>query len=52
MIRTFAASSLHHAIETVNLEDQKALNEKVYSIYSGPEFEHYRKKILVQLYKT
>ena len=32
MVRILAASSLHHAIETVNTEEQRALNEKVYSI--------------------
>ena len=32
MVRILAASSLHHAIETVNSEQQKAINEKVYSI--------------------
>ena len=32
MVRSLAASSLHHAIETVNSEQQKAINEKVYSI--------------------
>ena len=32
MARIFAASSLHHAIETINTDGQKALNEKVYSI--------------------
>ena len=32
MVRILAASSLHHAIETVNPYKQKALKEKVYSI--------------------
>ena len=32
MVRILAASSLHHAIETVDSEQQKAINEKVYSI--------------------
>ena len=32
MVRILAASSLHHAIETVDSEQQKAFNEKVYSI--------------------
>ena len=32
MVRILAASSLHHAIETVNPENQTAIEEKVYSI--------------------
>ena len=32
MVRILAASSLHHAIETVTPENQKALKDKVYSI--------------------
>ena len=32
MVRILAASSLQHAIETVKPEDQKLVNEKVYSI--------------------
>ena len=32
MVRILAASSLYHAIQTINPEGQKALNEKVYSI--------------------
>ena len=32
MVRILAASSLHHAIETINTDGQKTLNEKVYSI--------------------
>ena len=32
MVRILAASSLHHAIETVNPENQAAIIEKVYSI--------------------
>ena len=32
MVQILAASSLHHAIETINPDSQKALNEKVYSI--------------------
>ena len=32
MVRILAASFLHHAIETVDSEQQKAINEKVYSI--------------------
>ena len=32
MVRILAASSLHHAIETVNPENQTAIKEKVYSI--------------------
>ena len=32
MVRILAASSLHHAIETVKAEDQKLAKEKVYSI--------------------
>ena len=32
MVRILAASSLHHAIETVDSEQQKAINEKVYTI--------------------
>ena len=32
MVRILAASSLHHAIETLNPEYQKAFKEKVYSI--------------------
>ena len=32
MVRILAASSLHHAIETINLENQTAIREKVYSI--------------------
>ena len=32
MVRILAASSLHHAIETINTDGQKALIEKVYSI--------------------
>ena len=32
MVRILAASSLHHAIETLNPEEQKAIKEKVYSV--------------------
>ena len=32
MVRILAASSLHHAIESISPDDQKALKEKVYSI--------------------
>ena len=32
MVRILAASSLHHAIETINPENQTAIKEKVYSI--------------------
>ena len=32
MVRILAASFLHHAIETVKPEDQKLVEEKVYSI--------------------
>ena len=32
MVRISAASSLHHAIETINPENQLAIKEKVYSI--------------------
>ena len=32
MVRILVASSLHHAIETVTPENQKALKDKVYSI--------------------
>ena len=32
MVRILAASFLHHAIETVNPENQTAIKEKVYSI--------------------
>ena len=34
MILILAASSLHHAIESVTIENQNALKEKVYSIPS------------------
>ena len=32
MVRILAASSLHHAIETINPKDQKVLKENVYAI--------------------
>ena len=32
MVQILAASSLHHAIETINPEYQTAIKEKVYSI--------------------
>ena len=32
MVRILAARSLHHAIETINPENQTAIKEKVYSI--------------------
>ena len=42
MVRILAASSLHHAIETINTDGQKTPNEKVYSI-PGPSLNIHAK---------
>ena len=43
MVRILAASSLHHAIETINPENQTAI-KGCSLLHSGPEFKHSRKK--------